>query len=247
MVRVPGQVYNLFFVHKWKRWWQPLICPSADNKRCVWPFFPPLFHGVIYNANDCNVQSNYFIWVTQHKTFWYVTYFIGNSTIESQLSYDYTTIQRNDDSAMDRIMTTTTPTGFFYPWRELIFGLKKLFLTPNWLQIGIRWIAIRWLVVSRSATTTLYKHVNSMEKLCIIIVKLLEVRKTPNGASKLLLFTWCFLRLHQSLCHVTLIKTHQVLLSADVKKVLLLKSTTVITKWIEKYKVQTINPWSKQN
>ena len=27
-------------------------------------------------------------------------------------------------------------TGFFYPWRELIFSLKKLFLTPNWLQIG---------------------------------------------------------------------------------------------------------------
>ena len=25
---------------------------------------------------------------------------------------------------------------FFYPWRELIFSLKKLFLTPNWLQIG---------------------------------------------------------------------------------------------------------------
>ena len=27
-------------------------------------------------------------------------------------------------------------TGFFYLWRELIFSLKKLFLTPNWLQIG---------------------------------------------------------------------------------------------------------------
>ena len=27
-------------------------------------------------------------------------------------------------------------TGFFYPWRELIFSLKKLFLTPNLLQIG---------------------------------------------------------------------------------------------------------------
>ena len=27
-------------------------------------------------------------------------------------------------------------TGFSYPWRELIFSLKKLFLTPNWLQIG---------------------------------------------------------------------------------------------------------------
>ena len=27
-------------------------------------------------------------------------------------------------------------TGFFYPWRVLIFSLKKLFLTPNWLQIG---------------------------------------------------------------------------------------------------------------
>ena len=27
-------------------------------------------------------------------------------------------------------------TGFSYPWRELIFSLKKLFLTPNLLQIG---------------------------------------------------------------------------------------------------------------
>ena len=27
-------------------------------------------------------------------------------------------------------------TGFFYPWREVIFSLKKLFLTPNLLQIG---------------------------------------------------------------------------------------------------------------
>ena len=27
-------------------------------------------------------------------------------------------------------------TGFFYPWRELIFSLKKHFLTPNLLQIG---------------------------------------------------------------------------------------------------------------
>ena len=27
-------------------------------------------------------------------------------------------------------------TGFFYPWQELIFSLKKLFLTPNLLQIG---------------------------------------------------------------------------------------------------------------
>ena len=27
-------------------------------------------------------------------------------------------------------------TGFFYPWRELIFSLKKLFLTRNLLQIG---------------------------------------------------------------------------------------------------------------
>ena len=26
--------------------------------------------------------------------------------------------------------------GFFYPWRELIFSLKKLFLIPNLLQIG---------------------------------------------------------------------------------------------------------------
>ena len=32
--------------------------------------------------------------------------------------------------------THTTPHGFFYPWRELIFSLKKLFLTPNLLQIG---------------------------------------------------------------------------------------------------------------
>ena len=33
-------------------------------------------------------------------------------------------------------------TGFFYPWRELIFTLKKLFLTPNLLQIsknGLNW------------------------------------------------------------------------------------------------------------
>ena len=27
-------------------------------------------------------------------------------------------------------------TGVFYPWQELIFSLKKLFLAPNWLQIG---------------------------------------------------------------------------------------------------------------
>ena len=27
-------------------------------------------------------------------------------------------------------------TGFYYPWRELIFSLKKLFLTPNLLQSG---------------------------------------------------------------------------------------------------------------
>ena len=34
---------------------------------------------------------------------------------------------------------TTSLTGFFYPWWELIFSsLKKLFLTPNWLQIGIK-------------------------------------------------------------------------------------------------------------
>ena len=36
----------------------------------------------------------------------------------------------------------STPHGVFYPWRDLIFSLKKLFLTPNWLQIGK--ISLNW-------------------------------------------------------------------------------------------------------
>ena len=33
-------------------------------------------------------------------------------------------------------------TGSFYPWRELILSLKKLFLTPNLLQIGKKWLKL---------------------------------------------------------------------------------------------------------